>query len=79
MAYEATKVFAIRKIFLDDLPPPPPPPRRQKNFGQCTILGVQKFFGHTKIFRDIIQTFQISQNNTIAHKIDIICPKFSLL
>ena len=26
MAYEATKVFAIRKIFLDDLPPPPPPP-----------------------------------------------------
>jgi hypothetical protein len=22
MAYEATKVFAIRKIFLDDLPPP---------------------------------------------------------
>ena len=25
MAYEATKVFAIRKIFLDDLPPPPPP------------------------------------------------------
>ena len=75
MAYEATKVFAIRKIFLDDLPPP----RRQKNFGQCTILGVQKFFGHTKIFRDIIQTFQISQNNTISHKIDIICPKFSLL
>ena len=25
MAYEATKVFAIRKIFLDDPPPPPPP------------------------------------------------------
>ena len=58
---------------------PPPPPRRQKNFGQCTILGVQKFFGHTKIFRDIIQIFQISQNNTISHKIDIICPNFSLL
>jgi hypothetical protein len=22
----------------------PPPPRRQKIFGQCTILGVKKFF-----------------------------------
>ena len=52
------------------------PPRRQKNFGQCTILGVQKFFGHTKIFRDIIQIFKISQNNTISHKIDRICPIF---
>ena len=26
------------------------------------------------IFRDIIQIFQISQNNTISHKIDRICP-----
>jgi hypothetical protein len=37
----------------------PPPPRRQKNFGQCTILGVKNFFGHTKIFRNIILIFQI--------------------
>ena len=69
------KKFFRRKLFLTTSPPPPPPPpRRQKNFGQCTILGVQKFFGHTKIFRDIIQIFQISQNNTISHKIDRICP-----
>jgi hypothetical protein len=33
------------------------PPRRQKNYRQCTIFGVQKFFGHTKIFRNIIQIF----------------------
>jgi hypothetical protein len=70
----SAKIFFPEKIIFDDLPPPPPPPRRQKNFGQCTILGVQKFFGHTKIFRDIIQIFQISQNNTISHKIDRICP-----
>jgi hypothetical protein len=62
------KIFR-RKLFLTTSPP-----RRQKNFGQCTILGVQKFFGHTKIFRDIIQIFQISQNNTISHK--RICPIF---
>jgi hypothetical protein len=36
----------------------------------------QKIFGHTKIFRDIIQIFQISQNNTISHKLDRICPIF---
>jgi hypothetical protein len=41
---------------------PPPPPRRQKSFGQCTILGVQKFFGHTKIFRNIILIFPILGN-----------------
>jgi hypothetical protein len=45
-AFSAKKIFP-EKIIFDDLPP-----RRQKNFGQCTILGVQKFFGHTKIFRD---------------------------
>ena len=45
------KKFFPEKIIFDDLTPPTPP-RRQKNFGQCTILGVQKFFGHTKIFRD---------------------------
>ena len=66
------KKFFRRKLFLTTSPPP----RRQKNFGQCTILGVQKFFGHTKIFRNIIQIFQISQNNTISHKIDRICPIF---
>ena len=68
-AFSAKKFFP-EKIIFDD------PPRRQKNFGQCTILGVQKFFGPTKIFRDIIQIFQISQNNTISHKIDRICPIF---
>jgi hypothetical protein len=49
-AFSAKKFFP-EKIIFDDLPPTPPP-RRQKNFGQCTILGVRKFFGHTKIFRD---------------------------
>jgi hypothetical protein len=72
-AFSAKKFFQ-EKIIFDDLPPPPP--RRQKNFGRCTILGVQKFFGHIKIFRDIIQIFQISQNNTISHEIDRICPIF---
>ena len=71
----SAKNFFPEKIIFDDLPQPPPPPS-PKNFGQCTILGVQKFFGHTKIFRDIIQIFQISQNNTISHKIDRICPIF---
>jgi hypothetical protein len=60
-AFSAKKFFS-EKIIFDDLPP--------------SILGVQKFFGHTKIFRDIIQIFQISQNNTIYHKIDRICPIF---
>ena len=69
-AFSAKKFFP-EKIFFDDLQPPP---RRQKKFGKCTILGVQKFFGHTQIFRDIIQIFQISQKNTISHKIDRICP-----
>ena len=63
-AFSAKKIFPEKIIF------------DEKNFGQCTILGVQKFFGHTKIFRDIIQIFQISQNNTISHKIDRICPIF---
>ena len=44
------------------------PPRRQKNFGQCTILGVQKFFGHTKIFR------KHHKIDIISRKIDRICP-----
>jgi hypothetical protein len=35
------KIFR-RKLFLTT------PPRRLKNFGQCTILGVQKFFGCEK-------------------------------
>jgi hypothetical protein len=70
-AFSAKKIFPEKIIFDDH-----PPPRRPKNFGQCTILGVQKFFGHTKIFRDIIQIFQISQNNTISHKSDRICPIF---
>jgi hypothetical protein len=38
------KIF-LRKLFLTTSPPP----RRQ--IGQCTILGVQEFFGHTQIFR----------------------------
>jgi hypothetical protein len=70
-AFSAKKIFPENIIF-DDLSPPRP----QKNFGQCTILRVQKIFGHTKIFRDIIQIFQISQNNTISHRIDTICPIF---
>jgi hypothetical protein len=54
-AFSAKKFFP-QKIIFDDLPPPHPP-RRQKISGQCTILGVQKFFGHTKLFRDIIQIY----------------------
>ena len=50
-----------------------PPPRRQKNFGQCTILGVQIFFGHTKIFR---QSYKFSPYYDIFQKIDRICPIF---
>ena len=42
--------------------PPPPPTTSPKKFGQSTILGVQNFFGHTKIFRNIIQISQTSQN-----------------
>ncbi|CAB4021079.1 solute carrier family 23 member 2-like, partial [Paramuricea clavata] len=38
------------------------PPRRQKNFGQCTILGVKKIFRTTNIFRNITQIFENSQN-----------------
>jgi hypothetical protein len=53
------KFFRRRLLF--GRPPPPPTRRRQKNFGQCTILGVQKFFGHTKIFRNI-QIFPILGN-----------------
>ena len=67
---EVVGAFSPKNFFPEKIPPP----RRQKNFGQCTILGVQKFFGNTKMFRDIIQIFQISQNNTISHKIDRICP-----
>ena len=59
-AFSAQKFFP-EKIIFDDLQPPPSPP---------------PFFGHTKIFRDIIQIFKISQNNTISHKIDRICPIF---
>jgi hypothetical protein len=33
------KIFS-EQINIGDLPPP----RRQKNFGQCTILGVKKIF-----------------------------------
>jgi hypothetical protein len=66
-AFSAKKIFP-EKIIFANFPPPP--------LGQCTILGVQKFFGHAKIFRDIIQIFQISQNNKISHKIDRICPIF---
>jgi hypothetical protein len=55
-AFSAKKFFP-EKIIFDDLPHPTPPPGRQKNFGQYTILGVQKFFGRTKIFRDIIQIY----------------------
>jgi hypothetical protein len=51
------------------------PPRRQKNFGQCTILGVKKIFGHTKIFRNINHNIS-HEINTISHKIDTICPIF---
>ena len=45
-----------------------------KNLEVVSAFSAKKFFGHTKIFRDIIQIFPISQNNTISHKIDRICP-----
>ena len=44
-----------------------------KNLEVVGAFSAKKIFGHTKIFRDIIQIFQISQNNTISHKIDRIC------
>jgi hypothetical protein len=50
-ARQVPKNFSGENLFIR------PPPSRQKNFGQCTILGVQKFFGHTKIFRNIILIF----------------------
>jgi hypothetical protein len=40
-AFSDKKIFP-EKIIFDDLPP-----RRQKIFDQCTILGVQTFFGQT--------------------------------
>ena len=42
-AFSAKKNFP-EKIIFDDLPPPP---RRQKNFGQCTNLGVGGIFFET--------------------------------
>ena len=69
-AFSAKKNFPEKSIF-DDLPPPSP-----KKFRSVYHFRGPKFFGHTKIFRDIIQIFQISQNNTISHKIDRICPIF---
>jgi hypothetical protein len=41
-AFSAKKIFP-EKIIFDDLPPP----RRQKNFGQCTNLGVGGIFFET--------------------------------
>jgi hypothetical protein len=35
------KIFFRRELFLTTSPPLPPP---KKHFGQCTILGVKKFF-----------------------------------
>ena len=61
--------FADKKIFRRKLFLMTPPV-------QCTILGVQKIFGHIEIFRDMIQIFRNSQNNTICHKICRICPFF---
>jgi hypothetical protein len=55
----ADKKIFPEKIIFDDLPPP----RRQKNFGQCTILGVQKFF---------VTYYKFSK----IHKIYIIFPIF---
>ena len=52
------KKFFSEKLFWR----PPPPPRRQKNFGQCTILGVKKNFRTTNIFRNITRIFEKSQN-----------------
>jgi hypothetical protein len=47
-AHLVQKKFFRREFFLTTSPPPPPPPpppatppRRQKNFGLCTILGVE--------------------------------------
>ena len=34
--------WPLLKNFFRRPPSPPPPVRRQKNFGQCTILGVKK-------------------------------------
>ena len=47
-AFSAKKNFPENIIF-DDLPPPP----HQKNFGQCTILGVQNFSRHNTNFPDV--------------------------
>ena len=53
-ARQVPKNFSGDNLFIR---PPPPPPPSPKSFGQCTILGVQKFFRHTKIFRNIILIF----------------------
>ena len=39
--------FFVEQINFGDLPP-----HRQKNFGQCAILGVQKFFSDVQIFSE---------------------------
>ena len=69
-AFSAKKNFP-EKIIFDD-----PPPASPKKFRSVYHFRGPKVFGHTKIFRDIIQSFKISQNNTISHKIDRICPIF---
>ena len=63
---EVVGAFSAKKNFPDKI-------HFDENFGQCTILGVQKFFGHTKIFRYHKISHEI---NTISHKMDRICPIF---
>jgi hypothetical protein len=52
------KKLFVEQINFGDLSPP----RRQKNFGQCTILGVRKFFRTYTIFRNIKHLFHTSLN-----------------
>jgi hypothetical protein len=57
-AHLVQKNFFRREFFLTPSPPPTPPPPSPKNF-----RSVYHFRGrHTKMFRNIIQIFQISQN-----------------
>ena len=48
-----------KKLFVEQINFCDPPP---KNFDQCTILGVQKFFRTYKIFRNIKHLFHTTLN-----------------
>jgi hypothetical protein len=52
------------KNFLLVTSPPPPPLHPKKNFGQCTILGVKNFSGHTTVFPKYEKNFPEMPKNS---------------